>query len=153
LSEALAYLSQALLFNPNFTPARRKMYQFLQRLLQKDAFLAYVDETENFYRVHNAAGLPLVVPKERAIIPPYPPQKLSLLQWAYRWLGWALLGLLPAGLGTLICAPVAMVLAVVAWLQPLGPRDATRALIILGSAILLMCGALPLYILLVLHLL
>lgn len=62
LPETLVYLSQMLFFNPYHSLARRKMYQSLQRLLQKDAFLGYIDETESFYRVRNATGLPLVVP-------------------------------------------------------------------------------------------
>ncbi len=153
LPEVLAYLSQALFFNPRHPLARRKMYQSLQRLLQKDAFLTYVDETEGLYRVQTATGQPLVVSKERAVSPPYPPKEISLLQRAYHWLGWALLGLLPAGLGTLICAPIAVVLALLAWLQPLSPADSTRFKIVLLGATLLWCGALPFYILLVLHLL
>jgi hypothetical protein len=148
----LAYLSQALLFNPTHPLARQRMYHALQRLLQRDAFLAYVDENEGVYQVHTASGQSLVVPKDRAISLPYPPKQRSLLQWAYRWLGWALLGLLPAGLGTLVCAPVAAILALLAWQRPLDQADIIRSIIIMLSAAVLWFGALPLYIILVLHL-
>jgi hypothetical protein len=153
LPEILACLSRVLLLDPQQPQARRRMYETFQRLLRQDAFLDYVGETDLHYQVHTNDGQSLAIPKDRAIPAPYPPPKEPPFQPAYRWLGWALLGLLLAGLGTLLCAPVAAALALWARQQAASRADVVRAEIALWGAVFLWCCALPLSFLFLIHLL
>lgn len=137
------FLCRALLLNPKHPIAQRRMHKLLQLTLEHDACLAYVDETDTFYRVRTGAGQPLIVPKGRAVSTSHLPGVLSPLQPALNWLGLTLLGLLLAGLGTLVCAPVAILLALRARKQPLSRPDATRVKVVLAIAVLLwLCGLL-----------
>lgn len=81
----------------------------LKEFLDKNPFLRYLEETDELYRVMNAEHMVLSIPKKRApvnfpspdLAPPGP------LKGAYRWLTLAILGLLFAGIGTVIFAPLA----------------------------------------------
>jgi hypothetical protein len=80
----------------------------LKEFLDRDPFLAYREETEALYRVENADGMILSIPKRRAATTSYPDKKQDKLTAAYRWLTLAFLSLMFAGLGTLIFAPLAI---------------------------------------------
>jgi hypothetical protein len=153
LPEILACLSRVLLLDPKQPRARRRMYEALQRLLRQNAFLGYVGETDLHYQVRTDDGQSLAVPKGRAVPAPYPPLEPTPLQPTYRWLGWALVGLLLAGLGTLVCAPVAAAFALYARQHSLSQADRVRAEIALWGAAFLWCCALPLSFLFLIHLL
>ena len=43
---------------------------------------------------------------------PYPPVQVTSADTVYRWLKWSVIGLIPAGMGTILFAPVAIVGAV-----------------------------------------
>src|SRR5689334_24892268 len=45
----------------------------LKEVLARDPFLAYAEETEELYRVHNAERTMLSIPKKRSITAVYPP--------------------------------------------------------------------------------
>ncbi len=152
LEETLASLSRVITLDPQHPVAQQGMYQSLQRLLAQNGFLAYVSETDDIYYIRTSTGLLLTVPKERAVTTPYPPRKPAPMRRAYHWLALAVLGLAVAGLGTLICAPVAMVYAFRADQQAKTSADRTRAWILMILAVWLCLVAVPLVILFVVHL-
>jgi hypothetical protein len=90
----------------------------LKELLDRDPFLAYAEETQELYRVHNAEQTLLSIPKKRSITTLYPPEeKTDSLTLSHRLLFLAIVGLMLAGLGTLIFAPLA------AWSALAGDRS------------------------------
>lgn len=151
-AEKLMCLSMALDLVPGHPVAQREMYRTLSAYLRQDAFLAYGSEDEHLYFVRTADGLPLAVPKQRAAPTPYPPPQPSPLQPAVRRLRWALLGLLPAGLGALVCAPLAAHTVLRARRLDLKPKERRRSSILLAAAFCLWAVALLWAVLLFLHL-
>jgi hypothetical protein len=85
----------------------------LKEFLDQNPFLRYLEETDELYRVISADRLVLSIPKQRAPANPPPPDgtHANPLRGAYRWLTMAILGLLLAGLGTVVFAPLAAVAA------------------------------------------
>jgi hypothetical protein len=152
LDETIAALSQALTRNPANDIARKRLYEAMERQLRQDAFLAYVGETRDFYYVRTATNLRFAHPKDRAQPEPVAPPKLPA-RTAFRWLGWALVGLPPAGLGTLLCAPMAALAAIRLLAGHPSPVDRRRGWVVLGSASILWLFALVFIGLLILHLL
>ncbi len=98
------------------------------------------------------AGHAIAVPKGRATTAPYPPPEPPPLHRANRWLAFALLGLPFAGVGTVICAPVAVMFAWRAFQKPLPKTDRRSAVIAVAVAGVLWVIGLILTFLLVLHL-
>jgi hypothetical protein len=86
----------------------------LKDLLDQDPFLAYLEETDDLYRVINSDRVVLSIPKKRAPVVSYPPEepKPGPLRAAYRWLAMSIAGLLLAGLGTVVFAPLAALAAI-----------------------------------------
>lgn len=153
LEETIESLSRALTLNPANRLARQALYEAMQRLLRQDAFLAYLAETDDFYQVRTPTALEFAHPKDRARPEPFPPPGPPPAQAAFRWLGWALVGLVPAGVGTLICAPMAIVAAIRLLRRRPSRADRQRAWVVLGSALALWLVALLFAQVLVLHLL
>ncbi len=114
----------------------------VKELLDKDPFLAYLEETEALYRVINKNHMVLTVPKKRARDNTAPAARPGPLRAAYRLLMLATFGLLLAGIGTLIFAPLAALAA-------LGTGSALRSrservsamLILILSILLFLIGA------------
>jgi hypothetical protein len=79
----------------------------IKETLDQDPFLAYVEETDRLYRVLNGTHQMLNIPKKRTAVNAFLVERPSRLKAAYRWLVMAILGLMFAGLGTLIFAPLA----------------------------------------------
>jgi hypothetical protein len=98
---------------PNFQDRHNVAFFALKEVLAQDPFLAYLEETGEFYRAINGDHV-LNIPKKRAPIDPFPPEKphSSPLKAAYRLLTVAILGLLLAGIGTVVFAPLAAVAAI-----------------------------------------
>ena len=153
LEESVTALNQALGLNPENTTARQALYESMQQLLRKDAFLAYQGETSVLYQVSTQADFQFISPKDRAVVQPYPPREPPPARKAITWLGWSLVGLVPAGLGTLVTAPLAALAAVQLLRQPAAAADHRRAWIVLGGAIGLWLIALVFIFILILHLL
>jgi len=93
---------------PGYQDRHNVAFFALKELLDQNPFLAYLEETEELYRAVHADQV-LSIPKKRALVNPSPPEQTQSgpLTEAYRWLTLAILGLLLAGLGTLIFAPLA----------------------------------------------
>lgn len=108
--ERLVCLTEVLKRSPDHREARRGMYDAMNRYLKQRPFLRFLEETPEMYRIVTGSGEVVIVPKDRGprSLPPNDP---AVAQPAYRWLGLALLGLLLAGLGALVFAPVAAALA------------------------------------------
>ncbi len=87
-------------------------FSAVKELLDKDPFLAYLEETEALYRVVNKSNQVVVIPKKRAAINPSVPKQSSPLKPAYSLLVIGIFGLMLAGVGTLIFAPLSALAAI-----------------------------------------
>jgi hypothetical protein len=98
---------------PGYQDKYNLAFYALKESLDKDPFLRYLEETDELYRVINAQRVVLSIPKKRAPAnPPSPDQAPSgPLKGAYRWLTMSILGLLLAGIGAVIFAPLAALAA------------------------------------------
>jgi hypothetical protein len=117
----------------------------LKELFDEKPYLAYLAETDELYRVINTDRVVLSIPKKRAPFEPYPPKQptASSLRLAYCWLIMSMVGLLVAGIGTVVFAPMAAVAAIRAD-QSVGTHaERSKAtLVFLASAGLFMIGVL-----------
>lgn len=109
----------------------------VKELLDKDPFLAYLEETEALYRVINKNHMVLTVPKKRALDNTAPSERPRPLKAAYRLLMLAILGLLLAGIGTLVFAPLATLAALGAGSALRSRSERVSATVILILSILL----------------
>ena len=82
--------------------------------MDRKPFLAYLEETDELYWVLNADRVVLSIPKKRAPVNPSPPEgpPTTPLRPAHRWLTMSILGLLLAGVGTVVFAPLAALAAI-----------------------------------------
>lgn len=113
----------------------------LKDFLDRDPFLAYRGETPKLYQATTAEGLTLSIPKRRAETIPFPDRPPSRLTAAYNWLIFSGLGLLLAGLGTLVFAPLATMAAL--GVRRANPSHAERvgaAVVILIATLLFFAG-------------
>jgi hypothetical protein len=92
---------------PGFKDRHNVAFFAFKELLDQDPFLAYLEETEELYRTVHADYV-LNIPKKRAANNVFPPEGSGPLTGAYRWLTLAFMGLLVAGIGTIIFAPLAV---------------------------------------------
>jgi disulfide bond formation protein DsbB len=152
LEESVTALNQKLELDPQNAAARQALYETMQQMLRKDAFLAYQNETNDHYTIRTFAEFQFVHPKDRALPDIFPRLEQAPSQKAISWLGWSLVGLIPAGLGTLVCAPLAMLAAIKLLLQKNSLNDRRRAWVVLGTVIVLWLVALAFLMILLLHL-
>jgi hypothetical protein len=152
LEHSVTELNRVLGLNPEDTVARQALYETMQQLLRKDAFLAYQGETNIFYKISTLEKFQFIHPKDRALVEPFPPRETPPARTANNWLGWSVVGLIPAGLGTLVTAPLAMIAAVKLLRQQVAFGDHRRAWIVLFGAIVLWLIALVFIYILILHL-
>ena len=104
------------------------------------------------YKVRTFEEFQFIHPKDRATAELFPPQNSPPARTATHWLGWSVVGLIPAGLGTLITAPLAVIAAIKLLSQPAELIDHRRAWIVIGGAIVLWLIALGFIFILALHL-
>ncbi len=152
MDETMAALSTALAQDPTNIAARRTLQYLMGLRLRRDAFVGYVAESDQSYHIQLLPNLDLEHPKDRALSEPFPPIQSPLLAAALRWLGWSIIGLIPSGLGTLICAPVAILNALKILRGRPNSADRQRALLVLILAGGLWLVALILVLILLLHL-
>jgi hypothetical protein len=108
-------------------------------------YLRYRRENDQVYVLSDGSETHLVVPKNRTMPDSFFHSQAQPLTPAFRLLGLAVLGLAPAGLGTLILAPLAMLWTIVVFFkQPLVRADRIRAAIVVGLSIGLLGLAVPL---------
>lgn len=113
--------------------------------LKRVSCLKYETEDDQVYVLSDGSAAPLIVPKNRNTPEPSLGQRPQPLAPAFRLLGVAFLGLAPAGLCTLVLAPLAALWAIALLLtRPLSRADRMRVLIVLGIAAALLGLAIPL---------
>jgi hypothetical protein len=106
--------------------------------------LRYEGEDDQSYWVSASDGACLTISKNRRVPQPFQYKPLEPLTPAFRLLAWAFVGLAPAGLGTLVLAPLAALWALrILITRPLSLRDQKRVMIVCGIAILLLGIAIP----------
>jgi hypothetical protein len=130
---------------PGYQDKYNLAFYALKELLDKAPFLRYLEETDELYRVINAEHMVLSIPKKRAPVnAPLPDQSEPVpLKVAYRWLTMAIMGLLLAGIGTVIFAPLAALAAVRA--HEAVPSHAERVkstVVLIVASVLFMIGVL-----------
>ena len=107
--------------------------------------LNYESEDDLYYSVAGLDGIYSRIPKNRAVPVPFLDHLSQPLTPAFRLLVLAFLGLAPAGLGTLVLAPLAALWAlVILATRPLTRGDTIRVMIILGIVAGLLALAIPL---------
>jgi hypothetical protein len=108
LDERLLCVNRLNELAPGYRDRYNVAFFALKELLDKNPYLAYLEETDDLYRVASTDHV-LSIPKQRALVEAYPPEKSSAgpLTSAYRWLNIAMIGLLLAGMGAVIFAPLA----------------------------------------------
>ena len=111
----------------------------------KPLILRYEIEDDASFLVSSPDGDRLSVPKNRSVPQPFHEQPSQPLTPAFRLLALAFVGLAPAGLGTLVLAPLAALWALVIMItRPLSSGDQKRVIIVCGIAIVLLGIAIPL---------
>ena len=123
----------------------------LKELLDKNPFLAYLEETENLYRVMNANHMVLSIPKKRSPDLSVTHYQSGRLTGAYRLLVMALVGLMAAGVGTLLFAPLAAISAVRIGISSKSQAERLRSTIVFVLALLLFVIGSVFSVLFVLH--
>jgi hypothetical protein len=128
-------LGRAYYFSPERPLGEALTDETVRSLLEQDPRLEYQVESDQVYVVSGGNELSLIVPKERNAPDGYLPEDADAHRVVFRLLGWAFLGLAPAGLGTLILAPLAAVKALKLYhSRPPGQADRTRAAVALAIA-------------------
>lgn len=114
LEERIACVNRLNELAPGYQDKYNLAFYALKELLDKDPFLRYLEETDELYRVINAERMVLSIPKKRAPANSPAPDQASpgRMKGAYWWLTLSILGLLLAGIGTVIFAPLAALAAV-----------------------------------------
>jgi len=110
----------------------------------RSLILKYEGEDDHSFFVsgHNAAIL--TVPKNRNTPTLFQDHSLLPLTPSINLLVWAFVGLAPAGLGTIVLAPLAALSAtVMAITHPLSRNDRKRVVVICGISVLLFAIAIP----------
>ena len=105
---ALQYLERAVALVPDDPRVQSTVQLSLFDKLSSDAFLAYLAETDRRYVIAFRDARTFTVPKARNQPEQYPPTKRTEAERAMRMMWLLLLGLIPAGLGTIILSPVAI---------------------------------------------
>jgi hypothetical protein len=147
MQEKIGSLSHALELDPASIRARQTLHACMTELLKRDSRLEYQGETRSVYRLRTPQQYEFSHPKDRA------PSELPAaggqgVRRIYGWLKWALIGLIPAGLGTLLFAPMTMLGAVLLLQRPLAEGDRRRMwLAILLGAVLWLLALIPMIIL------
>jgi hypothetical protein len=152
LEETIASLSNALMLNPANSATQLMLYEVTHGLLHQDAFLVYLSETSNFYHIRTNADLMLAHPKMRAVPEPFPPPAPPPSGRAFGWFGWAIVGLIPAGLGALVCAPIAILVAIRLLRSRASKADRRRAWLVLCGSIIVWLFAVLLVQIFIVHL-
>jgi hypothetical protein len=141
--EQLMCLSRAYSLDPASPAVQQELRSAVHELIKKEPFLAYVYETEEFYQVRSGRDLLINVPKNRVFETPYLKKASGLAEPAFRWLSFALLGLILGGVGAVLFAPITVFQ--VLRLQAASParRDRVRLWIVCLLAVIIWLVAIP----------
>ncbi len=104
--QALEYVQRAVELKPNDPAIQSGLRYILFNRFKQDPFVEFLAETDRDYVITLRGSRPVVVPKRRKRSEIFPPAKLSEGQRVAGMLGWEALGIIAAGAGALILAPV-----------------------------------------------
>lgn len=140
LEERLICVNALNELGPDHHDRHHVAFYAVKELLDKEPFLAYLEETDALYRVLNKSRMVVSVPKKRAVDYTAISERSGPLKAAYRLLMMALFGLLLAGVGTLIFAPLAVLAALGA-----GPALRSRTERVSATVLVILSGVLFLF--------
>ncbi len=104
--QALDYVQRAVELRPNDPNIQSGLRYILFNRFKHDPYVEFLAETDRDYVITLRGSRPVVVPKRRKRSEIFPPAKLSEGQRTAGMLGWMALGLIAAGAGALVLAPV-----------------------------------------------
>jgi hypothetical protein len=145
VEERIASVNRLNELAPGYQDKYNLAFYALKELLDQDPFLRYLEETDELYRVINADRMVLSIPKKRtpANSPPPDQSPPGPLKGAYRWLVLAIIGLLLAGIGTVIFAPLAVLAALQAQESMQSHSERVKSTVIaIAACVLFMIGVL-----------
>lgn len=132
---ALEDVQRAVDLRPNDPAIQAGLRYVLFDRLKDDPFVEFLAETDKNYVVTLRHSRPVVIPKARNKAQVYPPPRLSDSERVAQMVGWMALGLVPAGLGAFVLAPVVIQRALqVLRSRRLAPREHRVALMALVLA-------------------
>lgn len=105
---ALEDMQRAIELKPNDPAVQAGLRHVLTARLQDDPFVEFLAETDKNYVVTLRNSRPVIIPKSRNYAEPYPPASRSEAERVARLVGLMAIGLIPAGLGAFVLAPVAI---------------------------------------------
>ena len=152
-AEKLASLKRLYDLNHRDERVKQRIYAVLGDLLEQEPFLAYIEETEDLYRIRSGLEFEMDIPKFRAAPEPYPAPQPQVLKSAYRWLAISMAGLILGGIGASLFAPVAAFKAFSLRDKPLSQSERARSRAALAAAIMVWLVAIPIDVIFVLHIL
>jgi hypothetical protein len=97
--------NQVYLLDPNRPFGESISPEQVQHLLDQEPYLQYQCENDQVYVLSGKHDQSWIVPKKRNLFEAYPTANQPLFTPIFGLLGWAFVGLLAAGLGTLVFAP------------------------------------------------
>ena len=136
-------LSRAFSLDPAFPDTHKELRSALQALLEREPFLAYVHETEQFYQVRSGLDLLINIPKNRAFEQPYLQRAPALTAPAFRWLTVSLAALVLGGVGAVLIAPLTAFEALRLQAQARARADHIRLWIVLGLSVFVWLLSIP----------
>ncbi len=143
IEAAIDCLNQANALQPGNILANQTSYRIVKALLEQNPQLKYLDESELNYHVQSSGNFSLLIPKDRSARQAGPFIRQDCFRSSHRWLGLAAIGLLPAGLGALLFAPLAGLSALGVSFSPLSRSERIHGLVlVLLSAGLWLLGLL-----------
>lgn len=153
LNERIICVNQLNELAPGFQDRYNVAFFALKDLLEENPFLAYLEETDELYRVLNADRVVLSIPKKRAPVNVAAPDQTQPgpLRAAYRWLTMSFLGLLLAGIGTIVFAPLAGLAALRAHQSVRSRPERARSMVVLIVSSLLFLVGFVFSVLFILH--
>lgn len=149
--EQLVCLSRVYSLDPEFPPAKGKMYVALRSLIKQEPSLAYVDETKDLYRVRSGLDLLLNIPKNRSYEEIYLQRTVGPLRAAFTWLNLSLFTLFLGGVGAFFLAPLTAIRALLLRRHIHQHRDRVRVLVILMLSAIIWLASIPLGLLFLIH--
>ncbi len=133
--QALEYVQRAVELKPSDPAIQSGLRYILFNRFKQDPFVEFLAETDRDYVITLRGSRPVVVPKRRKRSDIFPPAKLTEGQRVAGMLGWMALGILAAGAGALVLAPVVIRRAYrLLNTRGIEPLEARRALLTLVFA-------------------
>jgi hypothetical protein len=103
---ALEYAQRAADIHPDHPLVQETVQRTVFTRLSHDAFLAFVAENSLHYVIRFRNSRPIVVPKARTHQEAFPTLKRTQGERVLGMIWWVMLGLVPAGLGAVLLAPM-----------------------------------------------